>query len=213
MPEQYKITSIEPQKKRKDRFSVFLDDSFALGVSADVLLEFGLAQGQEISAAFLEKIRQAEEMARLREAAFRLLSYRARSVYELTMRLRQKQYDEHAVDRVVDEFVSKGYLDDLEFSMSFVRSRMALRPAARKLLVHELAGKGVEGSVARQAVEQAYGDTAELDVARKLVQKKSGIYRAGNAGDRKRLYSFLQRRGFAAGIIKQAIETEWEKEG
>ena len=44
----HRITRIEPQKRRKDRFSIFVDDEFALGVDADLLVEFHLAEGLEL---------------------------------------------------------------------------------------------------------------------------------------------------------------------
>ena len=39
------ITKIERQKKRSSRKSIFIDGSFAFGVSDDILLKFALHEG------------------------------------------------------------------------------------------------------------------------------------------------------------------------
>ncbi|MCZ6820210.1 MAG: recombination regulator RecX, partial [Calditrichaeota bacterium] len=40
-----KITRIEGQKKKKNRFSVYLDDAFAFGLNVATLAEFNLKEG------------------------------------------------------------------------------------------------------------------------------------------------------------------------
>ncbi|MGC8834640.1 MAG: hypothetical protein ACP5R4_11375, partial [Armatimonadota bacterium] len=42
------ITSIEPQKRRSGRCSVYVDNEFFLGVDSDVLVALGLAVGQKV---------------------------------------------------------------------------------------------------------------------------------------------------------------------
>jgi len=42
-----KITKIESQKKRKNRFNIYTNDQFVCGLSEDTIIDSGLAVGQK----------------------------------------------------------------------------------------------------------------------------------------------------------------------
>ncbi|MDT4014759.1 recombination regulator RecX, partial [Staphylococcus aureus] len=46
-----KITKIEVQKKNKERFNLFLDEQFEMGIDIDTLVKFNLKKGQQLEAA------------------------------------------------------------------------------------------------------------------------------------------------------------------
>lgn len=43
-----KITKIEVQKKNKERFNLFLDEQFEMGIDIDTLVKFNLKKGQQL---------------------------------------------------------------------------------------------------------------------------------------------------------------------
>ncbi|MDZ7682402.1 MAG: hypothetical protein U5J63_11990 [Fodinibius sp.] len=49
------ITSIRVQKNNKERYSIFVDEEFLLGVAEQTLLKFSLSKGDEITSAQLSK--------------------------------------------------------------------------------------------------------------------------------------------------------------
>jgi len=55
-----RITSLEPQLHHPDRFNLFLDEEFALGISADLMLSLQLHINQELSPAELAEIKEGE---------------------------------------------------------------------------------------------------------------------------------------------------------
>ncbi|HCW9061576.1 TPA: recombination regulator RecX, partial [Staphylococcus aureus] len=53
-----KITKIEVQKKNKERFNLFLDEQFEMGIDIDTLVKFNLKKGQQLEAADMAEIQK-----------------------------------------------------------------------------------------------------------------------------------------------------------
>jgi len=58
------VTAIRIQKKNPKRANLYLDGKFVLGLAVDVVQDFGLQPGQELSDAELEALRQGEQKQR-----------------------------------------------------------------------------------------------------------------------------------------------------
>lgn len=145
-----------------------------------------------------------DPLGRAKEYALRLLGYRARSEAEIARRLARRGHDENTIARAVADLTAAGLLDDEEFARAWVASRLATRPTGRVRLLWELRRHGVEGDVAKQAVEETLDAEAELESAWTWARS-----RAGQAPDRQelgRLQAALQRRGFGRDVIREVIE-------
>ena len=97
-----KITRIEGQKKKKNRFSVYLDDAFAFGLNVATLAEFNLKEGDLLTDDRIADILRSEGKKQIKESAFRYLAGRAHSEKELRTKLRRKQYDETLIDQLAN---------------------------------------------------------------------------------------------------------------
>ena len=71
-----RITKIERQKKRSSRKSIFIDGSFAFGVSDDILLKFALHEGTLLDEGTIEKIIAANGEETAKQKALRFLAIR-----------------------------------------------------------------------------------------------------------------------------------------
>ena len=85
-----RITAI--QKAKKGGYHLFIEEEYALTISAEVLAETGLAVGQQITPQRLDEIRQICDRRRARERALYLLESRSHSENTIT-RNRVRQYD------------------------------------------------------------------------------------------------------------------------
>lgn len=210
MCERHKITSLQVQAKRKDRFSVFLDGEFAFGIHQDVLIKSGIAKGDELSSEQIEEILRLEERRAAKEKAMRLLAVRPRSTKEIVDRLRQAKFSQAVIDWVIPELERVGLLNDFEFAKMFARSRMITRPVGEFLLRRELKQKGLSEEQIEAGVEEAYAETSEVQVAGTLAAKRKKRYlELEEMKAKKRLSDFLIRRGFNWEIVKDIIGN-WE---
>jgi len=206
MPDK-KITKIEVQKKRKNRYSIYLDEEFAFGLDQDVVLKFGLCKGDELSEKEIEEILASEEMKTAKERAFRFLAYRDRSEKEIVDKLKEIGYKDSIVGWVLSELKRLKLIDDARFSVSFAKSKIVSKPMGEYLLRRELLNKGISEKHILIAIEEAYQEKDQTTVAAELTQKKAK--RLGNLEKRKakkRLCDLLLRRGFSWDVINDVME-------
>jgi len=206
-----KVTDIQVQVKRKNRYSVFLDNEFAFGLDQDVLLKSGIAKGDELSAEQINKLQELEEKKKAKDKAIRLLAVRARSTQEIRDRLKQAKYTEQVIEWVVRELERLHLLKDSEFAVMFARNRMVTKPVGEFLLKRELKAKGLSAEDIQKGVEAAYMEISEVDFARKLAVKTKRKYRTlDEAKARQKTNDFLLRRGFSWDIVNDIMDN-WER--
>jgi regulatory protein len=203
-PEEFIITAIEPQARRRDRVSIFVNGEFALGVHAEVAIGAGLSVGQTVDVPALRELAAGEELRRAREAALRLLGYRARSRAEIERALKRKGYEEPVIATVVANLGRSELIDDAEFSRSWVRARTS-RPMGSQRIAAELRQKGVEPEVVDEALE-AISPEAELEGALSIGRAKTERLRGDDpVTARRKLLGVLRRRGFSWDVCSRAL--------
>lgn len=206
------VTAIRIQQKNPRRANLYLDGKFALGLSLEVVQEFGLRRGMTLSESDLQGLRQAEEGQRALQDALRLLSYRARSVAEMQRRLVDKGYAAASVEGTIGRLEELGLLNDLEFARSWVENRQTFRPRGRRALISELRRKGVSTEIIDQVLEEMLEEGEQAELALSLARKRA--VRLGSLDRQaftRRLYSFLARRGFAGSLIREVVQRVWEE--
>ncbi|MFQ6672799.1 MAG: regulatory protein RecX [Candidatus Tectimicrobiota bacterium] len=144
----------------------------------------------------------AEELRKAREAAYRLLARRARSVAEIESRLAERRFSKPVIRATVEHLAASSYLDDGAFARAHARYLMEARPMGRRRLAWELKQKGLAESLVAEAVEEVWAGRSEPDVAREVARRRLEAYRGLDALTiRRRLRGYLERRGFAYETI------------
>lgn len=208
------ITAIEPQKKKKDRVNIFLDQKFAFSLSDYSLLKNNLSVGQILADAQLEKIIKGEQLAKLQEAAIKILAARPRSEREVRIYLAAKiaksqnvKFSQARESLLIEKIIAKlkkyGYLNDLDFAKWYVDSRTRSHPKGRILLKLELKGKGIDTEIISQVLEKSISETALAQKA--LVKKIKTWQKLAPIELKKKVYQYLAARGFDFDTIKETV--------
>jgi regulatory protein len=114
---------------------------------------------------------------------------------------------------VLDRFTDVGLIDDTMFARMWVESRHAGRGLARRALGHELRRRGVDGTIADEAVAEIDPESEE-GTARELVAKRLASTRGLDADKRtRRLAGMLARKGYPAGLAYRVVREALESEG
>ena len=201
------ITKIERQKRRDSRVSIFLDGEFAFGAQDDVVYLYGLSKGMELTPELRVQIDARNAVLEAKLAAHRLLARRLRAAGELRMQLRKKGFPQAAADEAVDDFVRAGLIDDRAFAVAFVRDRMKFRPKSRRMLERELAARGVSKALVHAVLSEELGEDAERESARALAEKHLARMSGASPEQRyRRVFAFLQRRGYSASLIASVLK-------
>jgi regulatory protein len=206
-----KVTALDPQARRPDRWNLALDGAFVFALDGAVVAAAGLSVGQEVTPAEVERLRQAGEEQDLFAAALRFLAPRPRSRAEVRGRLRRprpthRPPDPEVVDRVLARLEASSLLDDRAFAQFWVENRERFSPRSARALGLELRQRGI----ARETVEAA--TEPDRDVDRALVagrQKLRSLSGLDYPNFRDRLGPFLLRRGFSFEVARATVRQLW----
>lgn len=198
------VTGVQPQKHDSERVNVYLDGSFAFGVSMLVAAAQGLREGRTLSAPEIEALRSDDDVEKALAKGLNLLSFRAHSRREMEVYLRRKRVDPEVSAAVILRLEVMGLINDAEFAQLWVNDRQRFRPRGSRALASELRQKGVDAEVISQVLETV-GDeeVSAIEAGRK---KAKSLGSADDAEFSRKMASFLARRGFpystAASTIK-----------
>jgi regulatory protein len=206
------ITKILRRKTRGRTYQIYIDGARAFELSDDVLAEFGLRVGDEITEKAVEQIVTAEARSRAQRIAINYLSYRPRSSKEVVQHLVRKGFSEELAHRAVDYLRKLQLLDDTKFAHIFVRDRLSRKPVGRALLRRTLQEKGIPPNVVEQVLrdhisEEDQEKAAEQIASRRLRLAKASFDRLAPERRRKRLLEYLLRRGFSNEIAHRTVRT------
>ena len=150
---------------------------------------------------------KGDDSQKAREAVFRLLAVRARSVAELDTRLKQKGFTPKIISATLADLKAKGYLDDGQFARQFIREKFENSGWGPARLRPELFRKGIDKGLAEQLLSAFFEDR---DLAADILPLARKRWRAWSGRPmevrRRRLTGFLQRRGYHWDVIDQVLE-------
>ncbi|MCJ7497076.1 MAG: RecX family transcriptional regulator [candidate division Zixibacteria bacterium] len=205
-----RITKIEPQKKNPKRRSIFLDGEFAFGLDEEVLYKYGLKIGEELDQKKIDQILESEVKKESKDAALKFLSYRMRSEKEVRDKLKKKEFAQDVIEEVIEDLRRVNLIDDYSFASAFVRDKISNKPQGKILLKQELWKKGIKEETIEKVLKEYFEDEdEELNLAKKLLEKRKKRYENLDKNvAKRRMMSFLLRRGFSYKIVKQVLKIE-----
>jgi len=198
-----KITQIKQQVKRADRYSIFVDGTYAFSLSESGLLTMGLASGQELDKAQLGELKKASGADKAYGNALRYVAMRPRSEWEMRTYLQRKQVDEPVAQDIVDRLKRVQLLDDRAFANAWLANRRQLKQVSKRRLRLELAQKHVPEQIITEVLQN--DETDDRTTLRQLVDKKRARY-----PDRNKFMQYLARQGFGYDDIKSVLDVEIE---
>src|SRR3989338_6759894 len=150
------------------------------------------------------------EFEKGKQIAYRFLSYRPRSKKEVERKLKEKKISGENISSIISLLEKNNYLNDREFTLNWVKYRMENRPSGRRSLEYELREKGIDSEIIKDSLDEVYtGEFDEYEVAVRLAEKKIASLRKVKTEDnivKRRLFSYLHRKGFSYDTIERVIE-------
>ncbi len=196
-----KVTKIETQVKHKGRYSIFIDDVFAFGLSELGLINSELRVGQQVSGDEIKKFKDDAQTDRIYNLTLSLISRRPRSQWEVEDYLRRKETEPHTSQEIIARLQERNYINDLDFARRWVESRRLRGPISERKLELELRAKRIADNIVKDTLKK--DDTSEFDVLVTEVEKKR---RQPRYQDDTKLMQYLARQGYRYDDIKRALE-------
>ena len=202
------ITAIKAQKRNHQRVSIYLDGSFAFGLSKFVAA--WRKPGRKLSEAEINKLLEKDTYEIALQKAMQFINHRPRSVEETRRRLIEKGFSEVVVESTLEKLQENHWLNDHEFARQWIENRNTFRPRSARLLTYELRLKGVADETIQHALAEFGGDETELSY-------QAGIKKAKQCQNEeksdffKKVSGFLIRRGFQYSLVKPTVERLWDE--
>ncbi|MBI3988449.1 MAG: regulatory protein RecX [candidate division NC10 bacterium] len=144
--------------------------------------------------------------------ALRLLAIRGRSVSEVRERLLKRGFSQGEVEETLQNLLKKKYLNDQAFASDWARGRLVRAPVGRIRIASELKAKGVGEAEINTALTEVYDQADELRLASMAVQRRLPlIQHLPQEVKRRRLFTYLQRRGFPSTVILSVLAEQLGK--
>jgi regulatory protein len=203
------VTALQSDPRGSGGFTVFVDGaSFALVAAADVR-DLALAVGTALAPEQLQRIEARAEVFAARLGALRILAYRALPSVEIRRRLVRKGHTPAVAGEAVGALVAAGLINDDEFARHFARTRSRSLRYGPARLARDLRRLGIGEREAESAIRSAFADEG-VDAAgllKEAAEKKLKTLRdLDPAVRRRRLRTYLLRRGFTAADVREVVK-------
>lgn len=199
-----RITHNQRKSKDTEIYEVYADGQFVFNVPGDIFLSLALYDREEIESDELARIKDFVLISSAKSAALKSLTMKMTSRKEAQQKLIEKGFDINIADLALDALTSLGYVNDKMYTMKYISDRLRLKPKSKQLIKFELISKGVEPQIVEDILSEWSVD--EDAVAEGLVRKKFGKYDFNNPMIIKKIFSFLQHRGYDYETISKIVE-------
>ncbi len=148
---------------------------------------------------------KSDSLQKAKNYAFLLLKFRQRSAQEINQRLKQKNFTGPVIKKTVALLKEGGFIDDVAFTKSWIDSRLK-KPLGIRGIKAELRLKGIANDIIDANIEEAKQDYSEEEtVSRIAADKLSKIKGLQPQKAKRRIFSYLLRRGFSPQIISDTL--------
>ena len=139
-----------------------------------------------------------------------ILARRQHSTEEFKIKLYKKKFDPNIIEQIISDFTKKKYLNDLDFSVSYIKELYQKSYGLLYIKQALLYKKQIDETIIYKAIENYYTENNngqkidEQKIISKLILKKN--YNFTEIKEKTRAINYLQRRGFILSDILSVIE-------
>ncbi len=158
-----------------------------------------------------------EDYQKVRDYALKLLSFRPRSIKEITEKLlyfsSKRHISSKLIEKLLEELIDSNFLNDEDFAKWWLEQRQTFRPKGYFALQSELLQKGITRDIIEKVIKKNEREgQGEFNIALKIAQKKfSFLSKKSKEEQKKKISEFLARRGFSWEIIYKVVDSLLKK--
>jgi regulatory protein len=205
MDNAYLISALEPQKKKKDRYNVYIDGEYSCSLSADSCVVFDIKTGRQIAEDELKRAVMSDNTQFAFDSAISLLSFKMRTRAELTEKLIGRKIDEKAIEAALKKLDKYGYVNDVEYANEYVQSAIRAGRYGRTVIAYKLKKKGIDEHTLEDAMRALTGELEKQAAKKQLMSLYKKYQNVDAYKKRTKIFATLARRGFDYDIINTIL--------
>ena len=192
------------KKHQNTHTELYIDDNYIGPVYASDIRNFSLKEDEEVTDEVYEKIRETL-IRRAFNKAVKLLSVKEYCASEIAFKLKNKDYTEDITDEVICKLYDYNYLNDKRYAYVYFMGYM--KKKSRQLIINELLMKGISVNTIEEAANEIYSDNSidEEALIKEILEKRYRNADLNDEGTRRRIYSYMIRRGFYISTVKKYL--------
>jgi len=199
-----KITKIKKQKRRKNRYNLYVDGEFFEGVDENTVVKLNLYKGKVVEKGDLERIRKVEIEEKLHDKVLRLISRFPKTEKELKDYILKKGYSKEISQKEINRLKEYDLIDDDNYVENYVKSN---RKYSIRMLKNKLYKKGVPGKIIEKHLSGEDIQKKELKILKKLAKKKfKRVDTLGEKEQKEKVFAYLARKGFNFDDINKIVK-------
>ena len=142
-----KITKLEVQKKNKERFNLYLDGEFEMGIDIDTLVKFNLKKDQMLEPQDMEQIQKYDHYRRGVNMAIQYLSFKKRTEKEVRQYLEKNDVSQNAIEQVIEYCYREKFIDHEDYAESLKNTMIRTSDKGPEIYKQKLYQLGIEPKI------------------------------------------------------------------
>ena len=150
----------------------------------------------------MSTLEELEKIDKIKSKILKYIFYKKRTEREI--REKFKEIDNDILEEIIELFKENGYIDDSKYIEKSINEFIAINTLSVREVQYKLQTKGIDNDLLQDYIDKNYErlQQYELDSARKIINKKSATM------EQQDIKQYLQKKGYSAENIRQALENE-----
>jgi regulatory protein len=202
------ITGITPSPRKPGRFVLEVDGQEIATLSLEAIERLRLGTGRQFDDRTALEVETESGILETYDRALNMLAARGRAAADLRRVLIRKGEPADRVNIAIERLERAGFVDDASFARQFTRSKVSSGGLSKRRVQQELSKRGVAREVSNEAIEEVFVEERvdEAVVIERVARKKlRSLTNLDAPTRRRRLYSFLARRGYDSDAISRVL--------
>lgn len=184
-----------------------LDSGEYFKIHVDLIVKYRLKAEIEISEDDFETILSEQNIIDGIQYGINKLSYGIDSIANFRNKLQLKEYNNQAIDIIINRLKESGYLDDSKFAIEYINYLKDKKKYGKIRIIQQLRKKGINEQIINDAISQIDFEVENIDDIIKLSEKKLRLVSGKSIEKQKQsLMMFLKNKGYSFNIAKEVIE-------
>ena len=200
------IKSVKRSTRYKDRILIKLYDGELIKTSEEFFVKNSLKVDDFIDQKVIDSLQEDIRIRQALDTAYKFLSYRVRSSYEIAQKLSQKDYNKLEISEVIKKLITMNYLDDSEFADIFTRDKFKVKKhgplnVINGLKKHRISDETIHNTIFKYYTNDSITELIEFH----LIKKKKLSTKTYFDENKQKIISMLYRKGFSYEDINRVL--------
>lgn len=194
-----RVTAIKQQVKNKERASIFVDGKYSFSLGLNDLVSEKLKVGLKLDEPALTMFKKKSDDGKLRVRSLEWVLGRPHSIREFKDYLRRKKAEPELVEKLIEEFLKRGYLNDRKFGEWWLGRRVRKQKSNRSI-EFELRGKGIDREVIAEIMQgDNQNETERLKITVARLRDRTRYQ------DPQKLMAYLVGKGYSYSLVREVL--------